>query len=91
MGLHDRWELTLSVAFNEETMADGRVRVGIIGSQFQADIQAASFQIMPHEAGVVSVRKKLNVTKRAARLHKLSGRPERRHRTFIRTTGAETS
>jgi len=36
-------------------MADGRVKVGIIGSQFQADIQAASFQIMPHEAEVVAV------------------------------------
>lgn len=33
----------------------GKVKVGIIGSQFQADIQAASFQIMPEEAEVVAV------------------------------------
>ena len=33
----------------------GRVRVGIIGSQFEADIHAASFQIMPDEAEVVAV------------------------------------
>src|ERR1700732_3999606 len=36
-------------------MADGRVKVGIIGSQFQADIHAASFQMMPHEAEVVAI------------------------------------
>src|ERR1700730_19022261 len=36
-------------------MADGRVKVGIIGSQFQADIHAASFQIMPQEAEVVAI------------------------------------
>src|SRR5258708_20250413 len=36
-------------------MAEGRVRVGIIGSQFQADIHAASFQMMPHEAEVVAI------------------------------------
>ena len=36
-------------------MADGKVKVGIIGSQFQADIQAESFRIMPHEAEVVAV------------------------------------
>lgn len=33
----------------------GKVRVGIIGSQFEADIHAASFQIMPEEAEVVAV------------------------------------
>src|SRR3954470_10856071 len=33
----------------------GRVKVGIIGSQFQADIHAASFQIMPEAAEVVAV------------------------------------
>ena len=33
----------------------GKVKVGIIGSQFQADIHAASLQIMPHEAQVVAV------------------------------------
>jgi len=33
----------------------GRVKVGIIGSQFQADIHADSFRIMPHEAVVVAV------------------------------------
>ena len=32
-----------------------RVKVGIIGSQFQGDIHAASFQIMPEEAEVVAV------------------------------------
>ncbi|MGD2178359.1 MAG: Gfo/Idh/MocA family oxidoreductase, partial [Anaerolineae bacterium] len=36
-------------------MAKGKVKVGIIGSQFQADIHAASFQIMPEEAEVVAV------------------------------------
>src|SRR5258707_15149070 len=36
-------------------MAEGKVKVGIIGSQFQADIHAASLQIMPHEAEVVAV------------------------------------
>jgi predicted dehydrogenase len=36
-------------------MADGKVKVGIIGSQFQADIQAASYASMPHEAEVVAV------------------------------------
>jgi len=33
----------------------GRVKVGIIGSQFEADIHAASFQIVPDEAEVVAV------------------------------------
>ena len=32
-----------------------KVKVGIIGSQFQADIHAASLQMMPHEAEVVAV------------------------------------
>src|SRR5260370_38620825 len=41
--------------FIGEPMADGRVKVGIIGSQFQADIHAASFQIMPHEAQAVAI------------------------------------
>jgi len=36
-------------------MADGKVKVGIIGSQFQADIHAASLQIMPHEAEVLAI------------------------------------
>jgi len=36
-------------------MAEGRVKVGIIGSQFEGDIHAASFQIMPEEAEVVAV------------------------------------
>ena len=34
---------------------NGRVKVGIIGSQFQADIHAASLRISPHEAEVVAV------------------------------------
>ncbi len=33
----------------------GKVKVGIIGSQFEADIHAASFQILPEEAEVVAV------------------------------------
>jgi predicted dehydrogenase len=33
----------------------GKVKVGIIGSQFEAEIHAASFQIMPEEAEVVAV------------------------------------
>jgi myo-inositol 2-dehydrogenase / D-chiro-inositol 1-dehydrogenase len=33
----------------------GKVKVGIIGSQFEADIHAASFRIMPEEAQVVAV------------------------------------
>src|ERR1700740_1176642 len=33
----------------------GKVKVGIIGSQFQADIHAASFQIAPHDAEGVAV------------------------------------
>jgi myo-inositol 2-dehydrogenase / D-chiro-inositol 1-dehydrogenase len=33
----------------------GKVKVGIIGSQFQADILATSFKIMPEEAEVVAV------------------------------------
>lgn len=32
-----------------------KVKVGIIGSQFEADIHAASFQLMPEEAEVVAV------------------------------------
>jgi myo-inositol 2-dehydrogenase / D-chiro-inositol 1-dehydrogenase len=33
----------------------GKVKVGIIGSQFEAEIHAAAFQIMPEEAEVVAV------------------------------------
>jgi len=33
----------------------GKVKVGIIGSQFEADIHAASFQLMPDEAEVVAI------------------------------------
>jgi myo-inositol 2-dehydrogenase / D-chiro-inositol 1-dehydrogenase len=36
-------------------MSSGKLKVGIIGSQFEADIHAASFQIMPEEAEVVAV------------------------------------
>jgi myo-inositol 2-dehydrogenase / D-chiro-inositol 1-dehydrogenase len=36
-------------------MAEGKVKVGIIGSQFQADIHAASLQIMPGEAEAVAI------------------------------------
>ncbi len=34
---------------------DGKVKVGIIGSGFEADIHAAAFEIMPEEAEVVAV------------------------------------
>src|SRR5579884_1483530 len=40
---------------NGGRMAQGKVKVGIIGSQFEADIHAASFQILPEEAEVVAV------------------------------------
>ena len=33
----------------------GKVKVGIIGSRFEADIHAAAFQVMPDEAEVVAV------------------------------------
>jgi len=33
----------------------GKVKVGIIGSQFEADIHASAFQLMPEEAEVVAV------------------------------------
>ena len=36
-------------------MAEGKVKVGIIGSQFQADIHVASFQMMPGESEVVAI------------------------------------
>ena len=36
-------------------MANGKVKVGIIGSGFEADIHAASFRIMPEEAEVAAV------------------------------------
>ena len=36
-------------------MAGGKVKVGIIGSQFEADIHAAAFRLMPDEAEVVAV------------------------------------
>jgi predicted dehydrogenase len=36
-------------------MSTDRVKVGIIGSQFQADIHADSFRMMAHEAEVVAV------------------------------------
>src|SRR4029077_10713358 len=33
----------------------GKVKIGLIGSQFQADIHATSLQSMPHEAEIVAV------------------------------------
>jgi myo-inositol 2-dehydrogenase / D-chiro-inositol 1-dehydrogenase len=36
-------------------MSSSKVKVGIIGSQFEADIHAASFQMMPEEAEVVAI------------------------------------
>jgi len=49
--------------------AHGKVKVGIIGSQFEADIHAASFQIAPEEAEVVAVASPTpgNATTMAAR------------------------
>lgn len=35
--------------------ATGKVKVGIIGSRFEADIHAESFRIMPEEAEVIAV------------------------------------
>ena len=34
----------------------GKVKVGIIGSGFEADIHAESFRIMPEEAEVVAIQ-----------------------------------
>ncbi|MCP4384750.1 MAG: Gfo/Idh/MocA family oxidoreductase [Hyphomicrobiales bacterium] len=36
-------------------MAQGKVKVGIIGSRFEADIHAESFKILPDAADVVAV------------------------------------
>src|SRR5258708_24045417 len=36
-------------------MEEDKVKFGVTGSQFQAEIHAASFQIMPHEAAVVAI------------------------------------
>ena len=36
-------------------MGNGKVKVGIIGSQFEGDIHAASFQLAPEGAEVVAV------------------------------------
>jgi myo-inositol 2-dehydrogenase/D-chiro-inositol 1-dehydrogenase len=36
-------------------MSKGKVKVGIIGSRFEADIHAESFRIMPEEAEVIAV------------------------------------
>jgi len=45
----------------------GKVKVGIIGSGFEADIHAASFQIMPEEAEVVAVASRSNGADELAR------------------------
>src|SRR6266404_2632696 len=52
---------------------DGKVKVGIIGSQFQADIHAASLQIMPDEAEAVAIASP--TPGNAAALAKRSGIP----------------
>jgi hypothetical protein len=44
----------------------GKVKVGIIGSQFEADIHAASFRIMPEEAEVVAVPRRRPATGNAS-------------------------
>ena len=68
-------------------MAEGKVKVGIIGSQFQADIHAASFQIMPDEAEVVAIAsptpgnaaalaKRFNIPRVFTDYRERQGRPE---------------
>jgi predicted dehydrogenase len=50
----------------------GRVKVGIIGSQFEADIHAESFRLMPDEAEVVAVASPTaGNAERFAKRHKL--------------------
>jgi predicted dehydrogenase len=50
----------------------GRVKVGIIGSKFEADIHAESFRIMPDEAEVVAVTSPTpGNAKRFAKKHKI--------------------
>jgi myo-inositol 2-dehydrogenase / D-chiro-inositol 1-dehydrogenase len=50
----------------------GRVKVGIIGSQFEADIHAESFRLMPDEAEVVAVASPTpGNAERFARRHRL--------------------
>src|SRR5690348_5352039 len=50
----------------------GRVKVGIIGSKFEADIHAESFRIMPDEAEVVAVASPTpGNAKRFAKKHKI--------------------
>lgn len=51
----------------------GRVKVGIIGSQFEADIHAESFRLMPDEAEVVAVASPTpGNAERFAKKHKIS-------------------
>jgi len=66
-------------------MAEGRVKVGIIGSQFQADIQVTSFRMMSHEAKLWQSPRPLLECRRArqkirhpARFHRLSRDAEER-------------
>lgn len=48
--------MRMAVKAERGTMTkQNKVKVGIIGSQFEADIHAASFQILPEEAEVVAV------------------------------------
>jgi myo-inositol 2-dehydrogenase / D-chiro-inositol 1-dehydrogenase len=52
----------------------GRVKVGIIGSGFEADIHAESFRIMPDEAEVVAVASPTpGNAERLARKHGIPG------------------
>jgi len=51
----------------------GKVKVGIIGSQFEADIHAESFRILPDEAEVVAIASP--TPGNAARLAKKYGIP----------------
>ena len=49
------WSPIHRISAQTFNMTNGKVKVGIIGSQFEADIHAASFQIMPDEAEVVAI------------------------------------
>ena len=48
-------EKNSNIGIERLTVSDGKVKVGIIGSQFEGDIHAASFQLAPEGAEVVAV------------------------------------
>jgi myo-inositol 2-dehydrogenase / D-chiro-inositol 1-dehydrogenase len=55
MGVIAREGVSAQMAKNEQNSKTGNVKVGIIGSQFAADLHAAAFQKSGGEAGVVAV------------------------------------